>query len=103
MIHADETPVKVVLEEKTQSYMWVYCTGFNSPPNDKSPPDHDAIRRVVIYDYQNSRAGACPRNYLKSFKGYLQVDGYVGYEKLPVTLVGCFAHARRKFVEVKKA
>lgn len=103
VIHADETPVKVILEEKTQSYMWVYCTGADSPAKGTSPPDHDAIRRIVIYEYQDSRASACPQAYLKPFKGYLQVDGYVGYDKLPVTLVGCFAHARRKFVEAKKA
>jgi len=103
VIHADETPVKVVLEEKTQCYMWVYCSGADSPPKDKSPPDHDAIRRIVIYDYQSSRASACPQNYLQGFKGYLQVDGYVGYEKVKATLVGCMAHARRKFMEAKKA
>ena len=103
VIHADETPVKVIVEEKTQSTMWVYCTGADSPAKDHSPPDHDAIRRIVIYDYRDSRAGACPETYLKPFTGYLQVDGYAGYDKLPLTLVGCFAHARRKFMEAKKA
>jgi len=103
VIHADETPVKVIREEKTQCYMWVYCTGADSPPDDKSPPDHDAIRRIVIYEYQNSRASLCPQNYLQGFKGYLQVDGYVGYEKVDALLVGCMSHARRKFMEAKKA
>lgn len=103
VIHADETPVKVVLEEKTQSYMWVYCTGADSPANDTSPANQDAIRRIVIYEYQDSRASRCPVNYLKDFSGYLQVDGYAGYDKVPATLVGCFAHARRKFMEAKKA
>lgn len=103
VIHADETPVKVIREEKTQCYMWVYCTGTDLPPHDKSPPDHDVIRRIVIYEYQKSRASVCPKNYLQGFKGYLQVDGYVGYEKVDATLVGCMAHARRKFMDVKKA
>jgi len=103
VIHADETPVTVIIEEKKQSYMWVYCTGVDSPPNHTSPPDHDAILRIVIYDFQHSRASSCPENYLQGFKGYLQVDGYVGYEKLEATLVGCMAHARRKFMDAKKA
>jgi len=81
VIHADETPVKVIREEKTQCYMWVYCTGEDLPPHDKPPPDHDVIRRIVIYEYQNSRASVCPKNYLQGFKGYLQVDGYVGKNK----------------------
>lgn len=105
VIHADETPVNVIRDEKATHYMWVYCTGADSPGNDQSPPDHDAIRRIVIYDYQHSRAGACPVDYLKDFTGYLQVDGYVGYEnaQLLTTLVGCMAHARRKFIDAKKA
>lgn len=92
-----------MVEEKTQRYMWVYCTGADLPAKDHSPPDHDAIHRIVSYDYQDSRAGACPQAYLKDFTGYLQVDGYAGYDKLPITQVGCFAHARRKFRGAKKA
>jgi transposase len=29
----------------------------------------------------------------------LQVDGYQGYASTQATLVGCWAHARRKFIE----
>lgn len=37
------------------------------------------------------------------FKGYLHVDGYAGYHKVAgVTLVGCWAHARRKYNEALK-
>jgi len=31
VIHADETPLKVIHEDKSQCYMWVYCTGTDSP------------------------------------------------------------------------
>ena len=31
VIHADETPMKVIHADKNQSYMWVYCTGSDSP------------------------------------------------------------------------
>lgn len=45
-----------------------------------------------------------PREFLAGFKGYLHVDGYAGYNEIPdVTLVGCWAHARRKFDEALKA
>jgi transposase len=36
-------------------------------------------------------------DYLGKYNGYLQVDGYAGYEKTNATLVGCWAHDRRKF------
>ena len=57
----------------------------------------------MLYDYRNSRSGQCPKDYLQGFSGYLQVDGYAGYEQTDATLAGCFAHARRKFVEARKA
>ena len=44
------------------------------------------------------------REFLQDYKGYIQVDCYQVYEKLSdeITLVGCFAHARRPFAELKK-
>lgn len=98
VIHADETPLKVIHEDKNTCYMWVYCTGTDSPGSDNHKPPN-----MVLYDYQNSRAGRCAQDYLRQFKGYLQVDGYVGYEKAEATLVGCWAHARRKFIEAQTA
>ena len=63
----------------------------------------DPPPNIVLYDYQNSRAGRCARDYLDGYQGYLQVDGYAGYALTDATLVGCFAHARRKFIEVQRA
>jgi len=102
VIHADETPLKVIHEDKNQCYMWVYCTGSDSP--DKSAiKEHQKPPNIVLYDYQNSRAGQCARDYLQDYDGYLQVDGYAGYDQCSATLVGCWAHARRKFIEAKTA
>jgi len=42
-------------------------------------------------------------DYLDGYQGYLQVDSYAGYHKTQATLVGCWANARRKFVEAKTA
>ncbi len=82
--------------------MWVYCTGSDSPP-DKNVT-LDLPPNIVLYDYQNTKAGrCCARDYLDGHHGYLQVDGYAGYEQTEATLVGCFAHARRKFIEVQRA
>lgn len=103
VIHADETPVKVINENKLTSYMWVYCTGSDSPgDNDNKTQQNKAPNIIVLYDYQASRSGQCARDYLAGYSGYLQVDGYAGYEKNDATLVGCWAHARRKFIEAQK-
>ncbi len=96
VIQADETTLKVINEDKIKSYMWLYCTGTDSP-------NQGAIPNIVLYDYQSGRAGQCAVDYLDGFNGYLQVDGYAGYEKTSATLVGCWAHARRKFIEAQTA
>jgi transposase len=98
VIAADETTLKVVSEDKAKCYMWVYCTGTDSPQHNQTD-----IPNIVLYDYHASRAGKCAVDYLQGFNGYLQVDGYAGYEQTQATLAGCWAHARRKFMEAKTA
>ena len=77
-----------------KSYMWLARGG---PPKQK----------VVWYEYQKSRAPYHARAFLEGYSGYLQTDGYDGYDKavkdMPdIIHVGCFAHARRKFFEAAK-
>ncbi|AOM82059.1 IS66 family transposase [Salisediminibacterium beveridgei] len=96
VLHADETTVQVLKEDgkeaSSTSYMWLYRSGMSSVP-------------IVIYDYQPGRASKYPIRFLEGFKGYLHVDGYGGYHGLKpkVELVGCWAHARRKFVDAVKS
>lgn len=95
ILHADESTIQVLREPgrsaESTSYMWLYQTGREGPT-------------IVLYDYQTTRASKHPRQFLSGFKGYVHVDGYAGYNGLPdVTLVGCWAHARRKFDEALKA
>lgn len=96
VLHADETVVNVVKSDKANHYMWVYCSGIDTiHPNNSQP-------NIVLFDYQPSRSARCVVDYLSGYSGYLQVDGYQAYEKTAATLVGCWAHARRKFMEAKK-
>ena len=98
-INADETPVQVLNEpgraNTTKSYMWVFKGGI-------SP-----LGSVVIFDYRPTRSGEdILREYLTGYKGCVQTDGYIGYEvlsELSVHHAGCWAHVRRKFVEVIQA
>ena len=97
VIQADETPLNVLKENK-QCYMWLYSSGADSP--EATLPN---VKNIVLYDYQNSRARACPNTFLGNYNGYLQTDGYAAYDGLvQVTNVGCFAHAHRKFMDAKK-
>ena len=83
-IFADETPLKVIKAEKATSYMWVYCSGSDSPSEKTN---------IVLYDYHNSRAAQCAIGFL---------DGYKAYGLTEAKLVACLAHIRRKFVDAKK-
>lgn len=96
VIHADETPVNVIQEDREKSYMWVYCSGGDSPEQ------HQSLTNIVLYDYHASRAAACHQQFLNGYSSFLQVDGYAAYERSPATLVGCMAHARRKFIDAQK-
>jgi transposase len=100
VIQADETTLKVVKEDKATNYMWVYATGADSP---EGKVKDTSIPNIVLFDYHDSRSGQCAISFLDNYNGYLQCDGYVGYEQTQAELVGCWAHARRKFVEAKKS
>lgn len=94
-LHADETTLQVLHEPgraaETDSYMWLYRSGRDGAP-------------IVLFDYQETRSKEHPKRFLKGFEGYLHVDGYSGYHDVEgATLVGCWAHARRKFDEALKA
>jgi transposase len=102
LINADETPVQVLNEpgraNTTKSYMWVFRGG--------RPPDRGG-GTVVVFDYRPTRSGdGILKEYLTDYTGYVQTDGYIGYEvlsELAVKHAGCWAHVRRKFVEVVQA
>ena len=88
----DETTFKVMDKLKKGKahlgYHWVYF----------SP-----LERLVFFDYQSSRKKEEPMKCLKNYQGYLQTDGYAAYKqfaaKKGIVMLGCMAHARRKFFE----
>ena len=99
VIQMDETTVQVMGEENRsdiqKSYMWLARGG---------PPE----KTVILYEYRQTRGAYHARDFLEGYKGYLQTDGYEGYDaavrELPgIIHVGCFAHARRYFFEASKA
>jgi transposase len=98
ILQMDETTVQVLNEAgkaaQSKSYLWLQRGG---------PPDQP----VVLYDYDPGRGAGVPKRLLAGFTGYLQTDGYDGYNAVvaanALTHVGCMAHARRKFDEAVKA
>ena len=93
VLHADETTLQVLKEagrpSTSKSYMWLYRTSGC------------VEQAIVLYEYQSTRKAEHAENFLKGFSGWLHADGYQGYHKLPenIRVVGCWAHARRKFDE----
>ena len=96
IIGMDETTVQVMNEpgrsNTSKSYMWVFL-------------GNDPMHQTVLYSYHPSRSGQALK-FLKDHKGYIQSDGYNGYNELgssaDITHVGCLAHIRRKFMDVVK-
>jgi transposase len=103
---ADETTFQVLKEPtrpaQTDSWLWQYRSSTH------------ATNQAVLFEYQETRSGEHPKQFFdvtncevtdaSASSRYLQVDGYSGYNCIKnVTRVGCWAHARRKFVEAMKA
>ena len=105
LIQMDETTLQVLNEEgkepSSKSYMWVMRGGLSEKP-------------VVYFRYYPTRSGSAAKELLNGYEGYVQSDGYAGYNFLDknvknpeewrnITHIGCWAHARRYFFDVKKA
>src|SRR3954452_24938639 len=92
-LQADETIVPVQMHDNRgadhQAYLWQY----GQPGG------------ATVFDFQLSRGREGPRRFLGAWEGILQTDGYQAYEGVggpKLVHVGCWAHARRKFVDALK-
>ena len=94
-IQVDESTIPVIDNEKSKTrkgYMW--CV-------------RDASGSGVFFHYDmGSRGTQVAMSLLKDYQGAIQSDGYDVYNKFTgmegKTMLGCWAHARRKFVEAMK-
>ena len=95
VLGVDETPVRMLnlaaLRSSVKSYLW-------GTVGDRGHP-YDCFYFTV------ARARAGPDHFLSGFRGYLQSDAYICYERIAlahkgILKVACWAHARRKFEEV---
>lgn len=88
----DETTMKVMDRNKKGVTHKGYFWAAQAPPSN-----------LVFFEYHPGRGQEIPKNILSSFKGHLQSDGYICYEKLVdnknIKLLCCMAHARRYFFD----
>ncbi len=102
-IHGDDTTVPVLaprLGRTKTGRLWVYVRD-DRPFCGTAPP-------AAAYYYSPDRGAEHPAAHMAGFTGFLQADGYAGFEKLygpartkpgPITEVACWAHARRGFFD----
>jgi transposase len=114
-VFADETTIPTlwahIPENKGKqakiNYFWVYT----------SLKDDNKEKPIVVYRFATGRGSQYPTEFLKHFRGYMQVDGYSGYNPLFKAIpadeleeayvqwcieVACWGHARRYFMDVFK-
>jgi hypothetical protein len=99
VIATDDTPVPVLDPKRGKTRtgrLWTYVGDGDHP--------------YTVYDYTPTRSRDGPTAFLGDYAGYIQADAYGGYDHLfkpkagaasVPTEVGCWAHARRKFVEAE--
>ena len=88
----DETRVQVLNEPErrpqSQSFMWLFRSG------------EDGLPVIILYGYSPTRSGDNAVKFLDGFSGYLETDGYQGYNKVPgIKRCSCWAHIRRYFID----
>jgi transposase len=93
VICTDDTVMPMLAAGKTrQARMWVYVGDGHNPYN--------------IFDFTLGRSRDGPAKFLHDYKQTLLADAYGGYDGVVVgndiTRAGCWAHARRKFVDAEK-
>ena len=96
LVHMDETTVQVLSEPaktaQSKSYMWLMASYSQQP--------------ITLFHYDPTRRQQIPKDLLASSVNALMVDGYEWYQAAcddyEIQRLGCWAHARRKFVEAQK-
>lgn len=101
-VHADDTPLPVLAPGKGRTRtarLWAYVRD-DRPAGSSDPP-------AVWFAYSQDRRGCHPQEHLATFRGIVQADAYGGfnalYETGEIVQAGCWAHVRRKFVDVYRA
>ena len=92
VLNADETTLRVLKKNGEPSdkkgQMWIVCTGAA------------ADKKIAIYTYRDSRRKAVAEELLGNYTGTVQTDGLQSYGSGKYKNPGCWAHCRRKFVDV---
>jgi transposase len=103
-IHGDDTTVPVLmpgLGRTKTGRLWVYVRD-DRPFCGDAPP-------AAAYFYNPNRGGERPAAHMASFTGFLQADGYSGFQAMyhpartkpgPIIEIACWAHCRRKVFDV---
>lgn len=94
-VHADETPWPINNNKDSDGYMWVLSNQAGS-----------------FYNFEPTRSGHVIKELLRDYTGAVVCDGYTGYNRLnelnkenedkKIELAHCWAHARRKFTDIKE-
>ena len=106
-IHGDDTTVPVLapgLGRTATGRLWAYVRDDRLFAG-SAPP-------AAAYFYSPDRGAEHPAAHMAGFTGFLQADGYAGFDALyhpartrpgPIIEVACWAHCRRKFYDVWEA
>ena len=99
VVHGDDTPIPVLAPGRGKTKtgrLWTYVRDERPAAGEVAP--------AVWFSYSADRKGEHPQRHLDDFMGILQADGYAGFSKLydggRVLEAACWAHVRRKFVDL---
>lgn len=90
-IHLDDTPIRLLDPGRGRAAtarIWVYRSSA-----------------ATVFRFTTTREGRHPAEFLGDYRGHVIADGYAGHEQLygldKAVHCACWAHARRKFTDIK--
>ena len=101
-LHVDDTPLPMLdpgAGKTKTARLWCHAIDDRAHAGTTHP--------LVWFRFTTDRRGIHPLEELKQFQGYLQADGYAGYDAIyargKVIEVACFGHARRKIWDLHQS
>ena len=84
----DYLETELITDAFNKSFMWLFRSG------------EDGLAEIILYGYSPTRSGSHAKEFPEGYSGYLETDGYQGYNSLPgIRRCSCWAHIRRYFID----
>lgn len=90
LTHSDETTCRINKNALVKPYVWLFANS-----------EYDEHTVLRYKNFKGARTQAAVNSFLKDYHGYVETDGFSGYNDLPEGIIRCtcWSHMRRRWVD----